>query len=109
VIYPPTIINNPVNGISYPGYAAFAGFSTTRDLQYAYTYTPTAYFSLTMQADKHDDFPAPIPFYYGNAPYSIAFRTQIRINSILSVQLAKSYSFEFGREGWSSWTLQFGP
>ena len=109
VIYPPTIIDNPYNNQIYPGYAAFDGFSTTRDLQYAYTYTPTAYFSFTLQADKRKDFPAPIPYYYGNPPYSVSFRTQIRINSILSVQIARSYSFNFGNEGWSSWTLQFGP
>jgi hypothetical protein len=109
VVYPPTIINNPYNNTVYPGYAAFNGFSTTRDLQYAYTFTPTAYFSFTMQADKHDDFPAPIPYYYGNAPYSVSLRTQIRINSILSVQIGKSYGFGFANERWSGWTLQFGP
>jgi hypothetical protein len=109
VVYPPTIIDNPYDNQIYPGYAAFDGFSTTRDLQFAYIYTPTPYFSFTIQADKHNDFPAPIPYYYGNPPYSIAFRTQIRINSILSVQIAKSYSFNFGNEGWSSWTIQFGP
>lgn len=109
VVYPPTVVDNPYNGLTYPGYAAFDGFSTTRDLQFAYTYTPTAYFSFTMQADKRNDFPAPIPYYYGAPPYSIAFRTQIRINSILSVQIAKTYSFMFANEGWSSWTVQFGP
>ncbi len=99
IVYPPTIIDNPYNNQIYPGYAAFDGFSTTRDLQFAYTYTPTAYFSFTMQADKRNDFPAPIPYYYGNPPYSIAFRTQIRINSILSVQIAQIVLVQLWQRG----------
>jgi len=109
VIYPPSVIDNPINHQIYPGYSAFNGFSTTRDLQYAYTYTPTPYFSFTLQADKRDDFPTPIPYYYGNPPYALNLRTQIRINSILSVQISKAYYFKYANQGWNQWTIQFGP
>jgi hypothetical protein len=109
VFYPPTVIDNPHNNELYPGWSSFRGFSTTRDLQYAYTYIPTAYFSLTLQADKFDDYPAPIPYYYGVAPYTVALRTQFRISPILSLSVGKSYSFNFGNQGWSQWTVQFGP
>ena len=109
VIYPSQVIDNPYTGQIYPGFAAFDGFATLRDLQYAYNFTPTPYFSFTFQADKHKDFPEPIPYWYGAAPWSISMRTQIRLSSVLSLQLARSYNFNFGGQGWSGWTIQFGP
>ena len=107
--YPPTVINNPYNNQTYPGYAAFNGLSTLRDLQFLGTYTPSAYFSFTLQADHRDDFPAPIPFYYGAAPNVVSLRTSIRINSILSVQIQRSYYFGYANQGWNTWNIQFGP
>jgi hypothetical protein len=109
VIYPPTVINNPYNGLTYPGWAAFDGFATQRDLQFNYTYTPTAYFSFTFQADHHKDFPDPIPYFYGNPPWAVTARTNIRLSSVLSLMIQRSYYFNFGNMGWSAWTVQFGP
>jgi hypothetical protein len=109
LIYPSTVLDNPFNGQIYPGWAAFDGFATIRDLQFAYNFTPTPYFSFTLQADKHKDFPAPIPYWYGAPPYSISLRTQIRLSTVLSLQIARSYGFNFGNQGWSGWTIQFGP
>jgi len=109
VIYPPTVFNNPYNGQTYPGFAAFDGFVTLRTLQYSYTYTPTPYFSFTFVAEKHKDFPDPIPYYWGNPPYDVTGRIQARISPILSVLVQRSYFFNFGPQGWNQWTIQFGP
>jgi hypothetical protein len=109
VFYPPTVFSNPYNGQTYPGFAAFDGFVTLRTLTYSYTYTPTPYFSFTLVADKHKDFPDPIPYYWGNPPYDITGRIQMRISPILSVQIQRSYYFNFGPNGWNQWTVQFGP
>lgn len=108
VFYPPTVISNPYNGLTYPGYAAFNGLSTTRDLQYAYTYTPSAYFSSTISADKYDNFPQAIPF-YNSSPYDLTLRVNARINPILSVLISRTYYFNFGGQGWNQWGIQFGP
>lgn len=106
--YPPTTINNPYNGLYYPGYSAFIGLSTTRDLQYSYTYTPTAYFSATVTADKYDNFPQAIPYFNGS-PYDMTLRVNARINPILSVLIQRTYYFNWGNQGWNQWTIQFGP
>ena len=109
-IYPSTVINNPYDGKTYPGWAAFDGFATSRDLQFAYNWTPTPYFSLSAQLDQHTDFPEPIPFFYGNPPISISARTQFRVNPHLSVTVQRGYFFNFANEGWSpSFSIQFGP
>ena len=108
-IYPSEIVTSPTTGLAYLGYSAFDGFATLRTLQYSYTFTPSAYTSFTFVADKHRDFPEPIPGFYGNAPYDVTFRAQTRINKVLSVLVQRSYYFNFGNEGWSSWAVQFGP
>ena len=108
--YPPTVINNPFDGKVYPGYAAFAGLATSHDLQFGYNYTPTPYFSFTVQADQRKDFPAPIPYFYGNPPYSVAFRTRFRLSPVISVDVQRSYFFNFGNQGWSpTFAVQVGP
>ncbi|MGH7683527.1 MAG: hypothetical protein ACREMT_04200 [Vulcanimicrobiaceae bacterium] len=109
VMYPPTVFNNPFNGQTYPGFAAYDCFVTQRTLQYSYTYTPTPYFSFTFVAEKHKDFPDPIPYYWGNPPYDVTGRIQMRISPILSVQIQRSYYFNFGPQGWNQWLIQFGP
>jgi hypothetical protein len=108
--YPSSVVNNPYDGKTYPGYAAFDGFATFRDLQFGYVFTPTPYFSLTLQADRHRDFPAPIPFFFGSPPYAITARTQFRINTRLSLTIQRSYYFNFGNMGWSpTFSVQAGP
>lgn len=109
LIYPSEIVVSPITNEAYLGYSAFEGFATLRTLQYAYTFTPSAYTSFTFVADKHRDFPEPIPGFFGNAPYDVTFRAQTRINRVLSVLVQRSYYFNFGNQGWNSWTLQFGP
>jgi hypothetical protein len=101
--------NMVVNGVTYPTWQNFHGLSTLRDLQYAYTYTPSAYFSATLVAEKHNDFPQGIPFFYGNPPYDVTGRLQIRISPILSVVIQRQYDFGFGPERWGAWGIQFGP
>ena len=109
-IYPPTVVNNPFDGKTYPGYAAFQGFATQHDLQAAVNFTPTPYFSLTLQGDARKDFPEPIPYFYGNPPYSLTARTTFRISPTLSATIQRSYFFNFGNMGWSpTFSVQLGP
>jgi hypothetical protein len=108
--YPPTIIQNPYDGRTYPGYAAFQGLATSRDLQFAYNFTPTPYFSFSIQGDRHKDFPEPIPFYYGTPPWAVTARTQFRLSPTINVTVQRSYYFNFGNMGWSpTFSVQVGP
>ncbi len=108
-----------VNGVKYPGYAAFRGFATFRDLALDVTYNNGGYLSASLLARRHFDFPAPIPnffspppldilgnpiqgeYYLGEPPYDVTADMRVRINAHTSVDVSRSYYFNFGKRGWS--------
>jgi hypothetical protein len=116
--YYPTI-TPVVDGVSYPGYSAFHGVATFRTASLDITYNNAGYFSASLLARKHDDFPSPIPNYFaaplldilgreiagqsylGEPPYDITGTLRARINDHFSIDLSRSYYFNFGKRGWS--------
>jgi hypothetical protein len=117
-----------VDGVSYPGYSAFRGVATFRTASLDITYNNGGFFSASLLARKHNDFPSPIPNYFaapqldvlgreitgqnylGEPPYDITGTLRARINDHMSIDLSRSYYFNFGNRGWSPYfVIQVGP
>lgn len=60
-----------VGGVSYPGFAAFHGVATARTLSLGATFTHKDDFAATLLLRSHDDFPKPIPNFFGIPPTNI--------------------------------------
>jgi hypothetical protein len=116
-----------VNGIAYPGYSAFTGVATFRTVSLDLTYANAGNFSAYILARKHDDFPNAIPNFFqtppldilgreiagqnylGEPPYDITADMRVRINSHTTIDLSRSYYFNFGNRRWSPvFVIQFG-
>ena len=107
-----------INGTSYPSYLAFQGVATLRTFSLGSTYTPTPYFSATVLARKHRDFPIAEPGefpqppvnvlgqpVYGNIlgqpPYDVTGTVHVRLTPTLAIDVQRSYYFNFGTRRWS--------
>lgn len=107
-----------IGGVPYPGYASFNGQATFRTFSEGISFTPTADFSFSLLARQHRDFPAPIAgfsgvpqtdvlgqqltsYYLGQPPYDITGDLRLRVNPHLTVDLQRSYYFNFGNQRWS--------
>lgn len=106
-------------GVSYPGYAAFRGIATFRDLALDVTYANAGNFTASILARKHDDFPQPIPNFFkpplldnlgheiygenylGEPPYDVTADVQFRVNDHMSIDVSRAYYFHWGSRGWS--------
>ncbi len=110
-----------LNGISYPGYAAFHGQATLRTLSLGATYTNLDYFTFSLLARQHKDFPAPIPFLFALPPtnvlgqflypnslgqpvFDITGDLRFRLNPHMSIDISRSYYFNYEN---LRWTPQF--
>lgn len=99
-----------VNGVAYPGFAAFQGIATYRTLTGAITFTPNPNVALAVTAQKHRDFPEPIEFYYGQPPYTATADLRMRVNSHMLLDFQRSYYFNFANQRWSpQWVIQVLP
>ena len=115
-------------GVPYPGYAAFNGTATFRTLALGAAYSNNGFFSASLLARKHDDFPKSVPDifpdppldvlgrelltgnYLGQPPYDITAAFRARIDPHLSIDVERSYYFHFGHRGWSpEFVIQLGP
>lgn len=112
-----------VGGVKYPGYAAFRGLATFRDLALDVTYANGGNFSASFLARKHDDFPGPIPnyltpppldnlgnpiqgnYYLGEPPYDVRADVRLRVSTHMSIDVSRAYYFNFGNRGWSPQTV----
>jgi hypothetical protein len=109
-----------VDGVKYPGYAAFRGLATFRELSFDLTYTNGGNVSASLLARKHVDFPKPIPNFFatppldilgnqilggqpylGEPPYDITADVRLRLNAHTSIDISRAYYFHFGNRGWS--------
>jgi hypothetical protein len=109
-----------VDGVKYPGYAAFQGVATFRELLFDVTYANGGNVSASLLARKHVDFPKPIPNFFapppldilgnqiyggqpylGEPPYDITADLRLRLNTHTSIDFSRSYYFNFGKRGWS--------
>ncbi|MBV8727002.1 MAG: hypothetical protein JO233_04390, partial [Candidatus Eremiobacteraeota bacterium] len=90
-----------VNGISYPGFAAFQGLATYRTLTGGFALTPNPDFAFAVFARKHTDFPPSIPFYYGTPPYDISGDLRVRIAPHTMLDISRTYYFNYANLRWS--------
>lgn len=107
-----------VNGVEYPGYAAFHGTATFRTLSFGLNYSNGGNFTFNLLARKHTDFPAPIPFFFqfatpdvlgnfnvqyflGQPPYDVTAEVRMRINPHMSIDIQRSYFFNYSNLRWS--------
>jgi uncharacterized protein YjbI with pentapeptide repeats len=115
-IYPP--FTPVVNGVTYPGYEAFHGIATFRTLSFGLNYSNGGNFTFNLLARKHTDFPAPIPFFFqfatpdvlgnfnvqyflGQPPYDVTAEVRMRINPHMSIDIQRSYFFNYSNLRWS--------
>jgi hypothetical protein len=104
--YPP----DPVafNGISYPGYQAFRGFTTTRSITGSAVVTSNEFFNYAFTVRRGYDFPAPIPGLFGLPPWQITNEFRLRIAKQVLMDVTRTDYFHFG--GYApSFNVQFGP
>jgi len=107
-----------VNGVTYPGYAAFRGLATFRTLSLGLNYSNGGNVAFNLLARRHKDFPAPIPFFFqfaqpdvlgntlvqnylGQPPYDITADVRLRINPHMSVDVQRTYYFNYSNLRWS--------
>jgi len=108
---------NPYTGAIYTGYRAFRGFGTTHSLVQQLVFTPTDLLTLNVTMRESRDFPRAIPgppvtvgdqvtfANYGLAPYQADLDLRYRINRALTIDLGRSYFFNFG--GYERWSPRF--
>lgn len=119
--YTPTIGGAPV-----PSYAAFAGKATQRTLSLQFNYEPSPDFNFSIIAQHHRDFPVPVPGlftqpptdvlgqyeytnYLGAPPYDITGNVYFRISRNFTLDIARTYFFNFGTQKWSpAFLIQVG-
>jgi len=104
--FPPPYVQS--NGVPYPGFNAFRGFSTTRAYTGSAVFTSNQYFNYIFTVRRDYDFPAPIPAVFGTSPWGFTNEVRIRI--------AKQVLMDFTRTDYLNWSgyhpsfnLQFGP
>lgn len=107
-----------VNGITYPGFAAFHGAATLRTLSLGAVYSNGGDFSFSLLVRKHTDFPAPIPQYFGfvptnvlgqslytgyfgQPPYDVTGDVRMRLSRNFVLDVQRSYYFNYANLRWS--------
>jgi hypothetical protein len=108
-----------VYGVPYPGYEAFRGQATFRETALDVNYNNNGDVSASILLRKHDDFPKPIPFlfqpppldvlgreitgqnYLGEPPYDVTADLRFRVNPHMSIDVSRSYYFNFGNRRWN--------
>lgn len=107
-----------INGVAYPGYAAFQGIATFRTLSLGLNYNNGGNVAFNLLLRKHQDFPAPIPFFFqfaqpdqlgnfavqnylGQPPYDATGDLRLRINSHMSIDIQRTYFFNYSNLRWS--------
>ncbi len=113
--YTPIIGDQPV-----PSYSAFQGKATQHTLTLQATYAPNTDFVAWMRVQQHRDFPIAVPglfsqpptdvlgqyqsygaAYLGEPPYNITGNVFFRISRNFSLDVERTYYFNFGTQKWS--------
>ncbi len=122
-VYGSSAAVNPYTGETFDGFRAFRGFATTHAFIQQLIFTPNerVTFNATMREDR--DFPRAIPGppsvagnpfvgstalgfqNFGATPYQADLDLRLRINHILTVDIGRSYYFNFG--GYERWSPTF--
>jgi len=121
--YPSTAAVNPFNGEVFDGYRAFRGFATTHSFVQQLVYTPSDIVTFNATLRENRDFPRAVPGpptasgtsfvgstaigfqNYGATPYQADLDLRFRINRLLTVDIGRSYYFNFG--GYERWSPTF--
>ncbi len=107
-----------VNGVSFPGFAAFQGVATLHTLSLNASYAPSPNLAFFMQARQHVDFPRAIPHlvplpptnvlgqpliasYVGQPPYDASLEVRFRILPHYALDIGRTYYFGFGGLRWN--------
>jgi hypothetical protein len=120
-VYPATVAISPATGEAYPQYLAFRGLSTSRSFREQLVFTPSPAVNASLTMRENDDFPIAVPGVattvgnvtyfnnYGVPPYQLTADVRFRINSLLVLDVSRSYYFNFGGyQRWSpTFTIQF--
>lgn len=98
-------VNEPV-----PQWDSFRGFGTTRSLVEQFVYTPTTYVAANLSFRQNHDYPIPLVAYtyqdtVGIQPYQATLDMRFRITPTLSLDVQRSYFFNFG--GLDRWSPAF--
>jgi hypothetical protein len=116
-VYPSNAAVSPATGELYPQYAAFRGFSTSRSFREQLVFTPSPALNSSISLRENDDFPVAVPgismttgnvtFFnnFGVPPEQLTLDSRFRINSILTLDVSRSYFFNFG--GYQRWSPNF--
>jgi len=108
---------NPYTGEAFPGYRAFRGFSTLHALVEQFVFTPTQLMTLNVVMRESHDFPRAIPgaptaiansitfSNFGAAPYQADLDLRYRVTRQLTIDVGRSYFFNFG--GYERWSPRF--
>ena len=121
--YPSSAGFDPYTGEVVNGFRAFRGFATTHALAQQLVFTPNDTITLNVTMRENRDFPRAIPGLptssgnpflgstalgfanYGATPYQADLDLRYRINRILTVDIGRSYYFNFG--GYERWSPTF--
>jgi hypothetical protein len=112
--YPPAVPVSLQTGESFPGYAAFEGFGTTRSFVTSLIFNPSTRVSGSLIYRSNSDFPVPIPepayppgpgynvlpSPYGVAPQLLTANLRVRITPTIQLDFTRAYAF-----GWGNWHL----
>ena len=85
----------------FSGLAAFDGFATSHALSVSGVWMPSRNFTASLIALHYDDFPVPIPDYYGRIPDQIRADVRIRLSKNILLDISRSYYFGFGGNRWN--------
>ncbi len=121
--YPSSAAVNPYTGEVIDGYRAFRGFATTHAFTQQLIFTPNDLLTLNVTMRENRDFPRAIPGLptptgnpflgstalgfanYGATPYQADLDLRYRINRLLTIDIGRSYYFNFG--GYERWSPTF--
>jgi hypothetical protein len=116
--YPSQVPISPITGQSYPGYAAFNGFQTSRSLAETVIWSPSNAVTLNVTWRENHDFPDPIPYLtaplgflqtltateqpdIGVSPQQLTADLRLRLRPNLLIDLGRSNYFNWGNRRWS--------
>jgi hypothetical protein len=99
----PNVVCNPGYGC-FGGQDAFDGFSTLRGWTISGVWTPSNVFTADILAQRHYDFPVPVPgppYGYGRVPEEVTLDVRIRLAKNILLDLSRTYEFGFGGNRWN--------
>jgi hypothetical protein len=110
VYNPDTVYRDPRTNAPVPEWSAFRGFGTQRSLVETLVFTPTTYFTTNLIFRQNHDFPIPLAAYtyqdnIGLEPYQATIDVRFRVSPTISLDLQRSYYFNFG--GIDRWSPAF--